>query len=371
MKHLKSISRAKFVKKITYLFFGFLGIISYPFANIVFFGDKKKMLTISKLPITGPWPTDDPFLFCVHHKDNYPKANNHMGPDYDLSERNIGNDFSNLNGWSMYHGDKIPGFPRHPHRGFETITIVDKGLIDHSDSLGFSARYGDGDVQWLTAGDGIQHSEMFPLLNKKDKNPIDFFQIWINLKSTNKRVAPNFSMFWKKEIPKIIKYDSNKLKTEIEVIAGSYEKNNAPTPPPNSWAFDVKNHVNIWKIKMSDKAKFILPSVENGVVRTLYFYSGGEISINKQKIDKMNMIQINSFDSVEIHSLKDENNILLLQAKQIKEPVVKYGPFVMNSREEIQEAFDDYNKTGFGKWSWADAGPVHGKKYKKFAIGNN
>ena len=371
MKHLKSISRAKFVKKITYLFFGFLGIISYPFANIVFFGDKKKMLTISKLPIIGPWPTDDPFLFCVHHKDNYPKANNYMGPDYDLSERNIGNDFSNLNGWSMYHGDKIPGFPRHPHRGFETITIVDKGLIDHSDSLGFSARYGDGDVQWLTAGDGIQHSEMFPLLNKKDKNPIDFFQIWINLKSTNKRVAPNFSMFWKREIPKIIKYDSNKLKTEIEVIAGSYEKNNAPTPPPNSWAFDVKNHVNIWKIKMSDKAKFILPSVENGVVRTLYFYSGGEISINKQRIDKMNMIQINSFDSVEIYSLKDENNILLLQAKQIKEPVVKYGPFVMNSREEIQEAFDDYNKTGFGKWSWADAGPVHGKKYKKFAIGNN
>ena len=94
------------------------------------------------MPDSGPWPTSDPFLFCVHHVDNYPKANDNMGPDENLNGRNIGNDFSNKNGWSMYHGEKIPGFPRHPHRGFETITIVDKGLIDHSDSLGYSNKNG-------------------------------------------------------------------------------------------------------------------------------------------------------------------------------------------------------------------------------------
>ena len=78
-----------------------------------------------------------------------------------------------------------------------------KGIIDHADSLGASARYGDGDAQWLTAGDGINHSEMFPLLNQNGKNKLDFFQIWLNLPSYNKRVEPNFEMYWKDEIPKI------------------------------------------------------------------------------------------------------------------------------------------------------------------------
>ena len=169
---------------------------------------KPNTLRISKLPDNGPWPTVDPFLFCVHHNDNYPIANSKLGPDSSLDNRNIGDDFSNLNGWSMYHGEKIPGFPRHPHRGFETITIVEKGLIDHSDSLGFSARYGDGDVQWLTAGDGVQHSEMFPLLNTNKSNPTDFFQIWINLKSDKKRVTPNFSMFCSKSSTSGLMYAS-------------------------------------------------------------------------------------------------------------------------------------------------------------------
>ena len=329
------------------------------------------MLNISKLPESGPWPTSDPFLFCVHHKDNYPKANDNMGPNEKLDGRNIGSDFSNLNGWSMYHGDKIPGFPRHPHRGFETITIVDKGLIDHSDSLGYSARYGDGDVQWLTAGNGIQHSEMFPLLDKKQSNSIDFFQIWINLKSENKRVSPNFSMFWKGEIPKVIEYDNSKLKTEIQVIAGIYKQEVAPKPPPNSWANEKQNYVNIWKIKMDDKAQFIMPKVEDGVSRRLYFYQGNRISINNQNINHESIIEIDNFDEISISSIEGEACILLLQARPIDESVVKYGPFVMNTREEIQEAFNDYNKTGFGDWTWSDDGPVHGNKYEKFAIGDN
>lgn len=371
MKQLNLISRSKFFKKISYIFVSIVGYITIPFASITIFKEKLKVLTISKLPKTGPWPTFDPFLFCVHHKDDYPKANDEMGPNEKLDGRNIGDDFSNLNGWSMYHGDKIPGFPRHPHRGFETITIVDKGLIDHSDSLGYSARYGDGDVQWLTAGDGIQHSEMFPLLDKKNNNPIDFFQIWINLKSVNKRVSPNFSMFWKNEIPKIIEYDDNKLKTQIEIIAGSFSKKNAPSPPPNSWAKDKSNYVNIWKIKMNEGAQFIIPKVEKGISRSLYFYNGDFILINNQEINSGNLIQINNFDSITISSTKGNNYILLLQARPINEPVVKYGPFVMNTRSEIQEAFNDYNKTGFGEWTWIDGGPVHGEKYKKFAIGDN
>tara|TARA_X000001036_G_C20658378_1_gene797919 strand:- start:260 stop:1366 length:1107 start_codon:yes stop_codon:yes gene_type:complete len=367
------MNRKQFIIKVSNFFLGLLVFINFPFAN--YFNNKIKeglnMFRVSPLPKTGPWITFDPFLFCVHHKDDYPKANDNMGPDESLSGRDLGNDFSNVNGWSMYHGENVPGFPRHPHRGFETITIVDKGLIDHSDSLGYSARYGDGDVQWLTAGDGIQHSEMFPLLNKKNNNPIDFFQIWINLKSDKKRVAPNFSMFWKKEVPKIIDYDENELKIEIDVIAGEYKNEMAPAPPPNSWANDRRNYVNIWKIKMDKDSKWKLPLVDEDVTRTLYFYSGKEILIDEQLVKINNMIEINDSKEHLLSSKGETNYILLLQAKPISEPVVKHGPFVMNTRREIQEAFKDYNRTGFGQWEWDNDGPVHGSKYEKFAIGDN
>ena len=330
-----------------------------------------KILKVSKLPESGPWPTSDPFLFCVHHLDNYPKANKDMGPHEGLHGRNLGSDFSNLDGWSMYHGHKVPGFPRHPHRGFETITIVDKGLIDHSDSLGHSARYGDGDVQWLTTGNGIQHSEMFPLLNKNKNNLNDFFQIWINLKSSKKRVAPNFCMFWKKQIPKITEYDESNHKTEIELIAGNYKGQNAPKPPKNSWANDKHNSVNIWKIKLENKSEFILPEVNENVTRTLYYYNGDTIKINEQEISVKSMIEINHFNQVKIKSYSNQSCILLLQAKPIDEPIVQYGPFVMNTPDEIEEAFNDYRKTGFGDWVWDDDGPIHGNSSDRFALGDN
>ena len=122
-------------------------------------------------PLGFPWATDDPFLFCVHHDDAYPRGNEAMGPDASLAGRSIGQDFDGKDGWRMYHGDVVPGFPQHPHRGFETVTIVRQGFIDHSDSLGATARFGAGDVQWLTAGRGIVHAEMFPLRDRDGREP--------------------------------------------------------------------------------------------------------------------------------------------------------------------------------------------------------
>jgi len=102
-----------------------------------------------------PWNGLDPFIFTVHHVDHYPEGNDLLGPATPLQGRQIGADFSYLGGWSMYHGDIVPGFPQHPHRGFETVTVVRRGYVDHSDSLGATARYGQGDVQWLTTGSEI------------------------------------------------------------------------------------------------------------------------------------------------------------------------------------------------------------------------
>src|SRR4026208_1549929 len=117
-----------------------------------------------------PWPTRDPFLFCVHHDDAYPAGNERLGPASSLAGRNLGMDFEGKDGWRMYHGHVVPGFPQHPHRGFETVTVVRRGLLDPSHPPRAAARYGRGDVQWLTAGAGILHAEMFPLLDSSGPN---------------------------------------------------------------------------------------------------------------------------------------------------------------------------------------------------------
>lgn len=102
-------------------------------------------------PIELHWPTQEPFLFCAHHLDRYPEGNKNLGLDSKhFAGRQMGSDFNEKDGFRIYHGEEIPGFPVHPHRGFETITIVRRGYADHADSLGAAGRYGEGDVQWMT-----------------------------------------------------------------------------------------------------------------------------------------------------------------------------------------------------------------------------
>jgi redox-sensitive bicupin YhaK (pirin superfamily) len=184
-----------------------------------------------------PWQTIDPFLFCVYHDDAYPRGNAQFGPDAPLSGRNLGQDFAGKDGWRMYHGLTVPGFPAHPHRGFETVTIVRKGLIDHSDSLGATARFGGGDVQWLTAGRGIVHAEMFPLLDASAPNPLELFQIWLNLPARSKMAEPHFKMLWSQDIPRHVATDTAGAQTEIACIAGRLSgagmADSPPAPPPS------------------------------------------------------------------------------------------------------------------------------------------
>ncbi len=191
-------------------------------------------------PLGFPWETQDPFLFCVHHEDFYPKGNEAMGPAASLAGRNMGQDFNPKEKWRMYHGEKVPGFPAHPHRGFETVTVVTQGVVDHSDSLGAAGRFGFGDVQWMTAGKGVQHCEMFPLLHQDKENPLELFQIWLNLPKAKKMVAPHFAMLWSDEIPIFKVKDENGKEIEVRVIAGKLDHVQAPDPAPNSWAADAK-----------------------------------------------------------------------------------------------------------------------------------
>ena len=197
------------------------------------------------------WQTQDPFLFCVHHIDHFPKGNERLGPAASLAGREIGRDFSGLDGWRMYHGDVVPGFPQHPHRGFETVTIVREGYIDHSDSLGATARFGMGDVQWLTAGAGVVHSEMFPLLNQNGPNTLELFQIWLNLPSSSKMAEPYFTMFWDKDIPRTARPPMpTDAAWRSRLIAGALDGLQPLAPPPHSWAAREEADVAIWSIAM-------------------------------------------------------------------------------------------------------------------------
>lgn len=172
-------------------------------------------------PVGFPWPTQDPFLFCVHHRDDYPAGTERMGPDPALLRgRPLGQDFTLRDGFRMYHGDVVPGFPRHPHRGFETVTLLTRGYCDHSDSLGATARFGPGDAQWMTAGRGIEHAEMFPLRERESDNPLELFQIWLNLPARSK-VYPHFSMLWRDAIPRRVFTDEAGRETEAVFVAGA------------------------------------------------------------------------------------------------------------------------------------------------------
>lgn len=327
---------------------------------------KNQILKIEKLDFM--WGTENPFLFCAHHKDAYPKGNDELGPpDSDLLGRNIGNDFQIKDGWRMYHGKKIPGFPNHPHRGFETVTIVLEGFVDHSDSHGASGRYGNGDVQWMTAGSGLQHAEMFPLIYKDKDNPLHLFQVWLNLPKKDKFTDPHYKMLWAEDIPVIEEVDSNGRESSLRLIAGKYNDIKALEPAPASWASDEDNNVNIWIIKMKPDAIFEIPASSSTITRNLYYYDGETIKIHDTEINSYNRIKLLGNERIVIRNGDRESHLFLLEGEPIDEPVVTYGPFVMNTMEEIKEAYEDYKETGFGGWPWDRSDPVHSNEEIRFA----
>jgi redox-sensitive bicupin YhaK (pirin superfamily) len=319
------------------------------------------------IPLDFQWPALDPFLFCVHHDDAYPKGNGEAGPDASLAGRDIGQDFEPRDGWRMYHGKSVPGFPVHPHRGFETVTIVQRGLVDHADSMGAAGRYGGGDTQWMTAGSGVQHSEMFPLLKQDRPNPLELFQIWLNLPARSKMVEPHFLMLWGNTIPRVSMADEQGRETEVELISGNLGEHRSLAPPPDSWAADATNEVAIWIIAMAPGARWTLPAASAGVNRMLYYFEGDRLSVAGQEFKAGNGVALQGDAEVVLQNGTEPSRLLVLQGRPINEPVAQYGPFVMNTRAEIQQAFDDYRETQFGGWPWPRADQVHEADRGRFA----
>ena len=312
-----------------------------------------------------PWTGLDPFIMTVHHVDEYPEGNDQLGPDpRHFSGRNMGSDFSYQDGWSMYHGGAIPGFPQHPHRGFETVTVVRRGYVDHSDSLGATARYGGGDVQWLTTGSGIMHSEMFPLLKETDGNPLELFQIWLNLPPESKMVDAYFGMLWSEEIPTIAPAPG----VTVDVIAGPIEGHLPPSAPPDSWASQPDSHMAIWLIRLDAGASWTLPTAPADVNRMLHCFIGDDVRIGEVPVSE----RIGARLAGDVETVVTNNGgpaeFLLLQGMPIGAPVFQMGPFVMNSHQELRQAVIDYNRTQFGGWPWQRPDPVHARTEGRFAL---
>ena len=314
------------------------------------------------------WPTVDPFLFCAHHDDAYPAGNASLGPDAPLTGRDIGQDFAGVDGWNMYHGSVVPGFPQHPHRGFETITLVRTGLIDHSDSLGAAARFGRGDVQWLTAGRGVVHSEMFPLLDSDGPNHQELFQIWLNLPAADKMAEPYFTMLWDRDIPRVTHTDAAGHATTVTVVAGALDGVEPPPPPPDSWAARPESDLAVWVVTLDPDATWDLPRARgDDTVRVLYCFEGSEVTVGGHTVAGSTAAAVRCDVDVTLQAGPAGCELLVLQGRPIGEPVAQYGPFVMNDDAGIEQAFADYRSTGFGGWPWPVDDPVHGADQGRFA----
>ncbi|KAL7514544.1 hypothetical protein ACHAXN_013343 [Cyclotella atomus] len=329
------------------------------------------ILKATRLPTSGPYPTLDPFLFCVYHKDLYP-------PDESVGKMQTkwpgnGSDFDSNLPYRMYHGDYIPGFPQHPHRGFETITATMQGLVDHADSMGNAGRYGEGDVQWMTAGEGVVHGEMFPLVHSDKDNTLRLFQIWLNLPKNNKMVKPSFAMFWENDVPV---WNSEDGLASVTVWAGNYflggkEQN---SPPPDSWAANPENDVAVLHVVIKPGGSLVIPKAnQDRVNRSMYLVEGhaNNAQVDGQVIKDKVCLTMDATKEVTIElpsESTDEVQFLLLQGKPIDEPVAQHGPFVMNTQSEIRDAFMEYSKTKFGGWPWPRDDMVFPQDKGRFAL---
>ena len=281
---------------------------------------------IQTVPLGFQWQTVDPYLFCVHHLDRYPPGNDRLGPAASLAGRPLGQDFEGIDGWRMYHGTEVPGFPQHPHRGFETITFVRRGLIDQSDSLGAAARYGRGDVQWMTAGSGIVHAEMFPLVARDEPNTVELFQIWMNLPAADKMVEPHFTMLWDHDIPRHVVTDTDGATVDITVVAGELGGQLPPSPPPHSWAARADSDVAIWHARFDPGGRWTLPRARTSdTLRTLYVFDGSGLTVDGHVLAGSTGAVVNASAPLELVAGAGAVELLVLQGRPIGEPVARWA----------------------------------------------
>lgn len=312
--------------------------------------------------------TQNPFVMAAYHLDQFPKGDGSLEPA-EKRPFNRNGDYDPDAPWRMYFGEKVPGFPAHPHRGFETVTVVVRGTVDHTDGLGSKGRYENGDVQWMTAGKGLQHAEMFPLRHTDGANPLELFQLWLSLDKAHRMVEPAYKMLWNEEIPDLTLQDHNGRTIRIRIIAGELDGHRAPDPAPDSWAKDKDHHVSIQTIELEPGAAYAIPAKPDTIGRSVYFYAGTAARIENEVFAEPSYVFVTAGDETALHNDgPDAVKFLLLEAQPIPEPIVAHGPFVMTTMTEIRQAYRDFQETRFGGWPFPSAEVYHAPDQERFAV---
>lgn len=224
----------------------------------------------------------------------------------------------------------------HPHRGFETVTIAYKGRIAHHDSSGGGGIIGEGDVQWMTAGSGVLHKEYHEEEFSKKGGLFQMIQLWVNLPSEHKMTNPGYQAIKNDSIPKVSKDEG---RVEVEVIAGKFEEERG--------AAHTFSPIYLYNIRMKSGGKLELELPEN--FNTSFLVLEGKVKLNGQEVLEQNQLALmkNEEGEIGVQAMED-SLVLLLSGKPLAEPIAAHGPFVMNTRAELMQAFRDFEAGKFG-----------------------
>lgn len=228
------------------------------------------------------------------------------------------------------------GVGAHPHKGFETVTIVYQGALEHQDSAGNGGVIFAGDVQWMTAGSGILHKELHEKNFSKKGGILQLVQLWVNLPQKYKLVNPHYQAIENQKIPKYY-FDNNK--SYVEVIAGQFKnyKGIAKTYSP----------IHLFNFYLENQS-FIDFKLEEGFTTCLLVIQG-EIELQNELIHKDELVLLSEQGEQISVLAKEKSIVLLMSGKPLNEPIAAYGPFVMNTQKEIYQAIEEYEKGKFGK----------------------
>lgn len=235
----------------------------------------------------------------------------------------------------------IVGFPTHPHRGIETVTYMLEGNVRHRDSLGNMGLIGPGDVQWMTSGRGILHEEM---PRRGPSGRIDGFQLWVNLPAAQKMEPPRYQEVIAADIP-VVKEDG----AAVRVVAGEYAGTRGPVT-------EIAAKPLYMDVNLEPNMEFTLPLPESHFVVAYLFEGEGEFNLDDddrgQQVEAVRMLIFGAGDHIRARATKNSPaRFMLMAGAPFKEPIVPYGPFVMNTREEIQQALSDLRNGTFVKSS--------------------